>query len=221
MNYYYRAFRLSLWIVTIFEYWPMTITHSWWISEATVLAQNRRCFFMLEDEQHLGIFKFSSGESGLFISHASDKYGLMMPLFCSSASIWFPSTVSVASITPSLCKPGITLIILGLRHSFLNVKPRSIKPFTSSSSSSPSVLQLMDFCSFLAQVVVAGFLNFLWRFWVDGEDECERVLLSKRFILVNPSFLSSSLLIEPSFVAVKNNISKRRRKNGHGIKLST
>ncbi|BAT85695.1 hypothetical protein VIGAN_04326800 [Vigna angularis var. angularis] len=64
-----------------------TVTHFWWISEATVLAQNRRCFFIFADEQRLGIFMFSSGESGLFISHASDKYGLMISLFSSSASM--------------------------------------------------------------------------------------------------------------------------------------
>jgi len=86
MNYYYY-YSFLLKFVNCDYFLVLTITHSWWISEATVLAQNRRCFFMLADEQRLGIFKFSSGESGLFIGHASDKYGLMMPLFCSSASI--------------------------------------------------------------------------------------------------------------------------------------
>lgn len=190
-------------------YWART-HHSWWISEATVLAQNRRCFFMLAAEHALGIFKLSSGESGLFMSHASDKYGLMISLFSSSsASVSLSPTASVASIScvlwlfwckPSLCKPGITLIIRGLRVSFLNMKPRSIKPFTSSSSSSLSVLQLMDFCSFpVGVLVVAGFLNFLWRCWDDGDDECERILLPKTFILASLSFFPSLLLIvEPS-----------------------
>lgn len=181
------------------------IYYKWWISEATLFAQDRICFFISVADRNLEILSFDEGEtSGLFTSHDSDKYGLMICCF-SSSSFSSPSMSlspwSIICVFPSLCKPGTRLIIRGLISSFLNSKPRSIKPFTSSSSSSLSVLQLMDFCSF----PFACFLNFLLRPCVFGDGECDPILFPSRlsFLLGVSSF--SCFLIETGspFVAVR------------------
>lgn len=88
---------------------------------ATVLAQKRRCFLIAapEEAEMGGIRRCSSGELGLFISHASDKYGLVTT--CFSSSFW---------------SPGSMFFIYGVISSVLNLKPRSMNPFSSSFSSS-------------------------------------------------------------------------------------
>ena len=97
---------------------------------------------------------------------------------------------------PSLCKPGITVIIRGLKCSLLNLKPKSMNPFTSSSSSSLKLLQLMV----LGKLVTAPKnLWFLARFLVAGDDENERVFLVIRFNLLGLSFCFISLS-SPSFL---------------------
>jgi len=150
----------------------------------------------------LGTLRFNNGESGLFISQDSDRYGLIIPFSSSSSCFLISSSWSSASLlslrfmfclfwySPSLCNPGTTLIILGLKYSFLNMKPRSMNPLTSSSSNSPKLLQLMDFGRIVNE---PERLKYLGRFWVDGDEECERVLLCARLNLIRLSFWLISL----------------------------
>lgn len=142
----------------------------------------------------LGILRFWGGESGIFINHASDKYGLCINLFSvpSSVSSCLPtsatsmrSVLCLSSYTANLCNPGTTVNIRGLKCSLLNLKPRSMNPLTSSSSSSPKVLQLMDLGNLPLVIESARFLR---RFRVDGDDEHEPFLHLMRLNLDGISF---------------------------------